>query len=208
MKTPPKPSPPEIAGDSPAVAALRAKIAAAAGADTVVIFSGPVGSGRTLAARCLHGMSARADGPFVVVPCGALSPTLAESELFGHEKGAFTGAVARHSGLVERASGGVVMLAEVAELPTAVQPKLLRFLDDYGAKALRAAVIEALERETPRISSVAYLLERHRRAEGTRAPLPVDLSRRPDLADLVVRPHQAEIYDELSRSNDDDDKDS
>lgn len=87
--------------------------------------------------------------------------------------------------------------------------KLLRFLDDYGAKALQAAVIEALERETPRISSVAYLLERHRRAEGTRAPLPVDLSRRPDLADLVVRPHQAEIYDELSRSDDDDDdKDS
>jgi hypothetical protein len=82
--------------------------------------------------------------------------------------------------------------------------KLLRLLDDYGAKALRAAVIEALERETPRTSSVAYLLERRRRAEGTRSPLPVDLSRRPDLADLVVRPHQAETYDELSRTNDDD----
>jgi len=130
VKTPPKPSPPEIAGDSPAADALRAKIAAAAGADTVVLFSGPVGSGRTLGARCLHELSARADGPFVVVPCGALSPTLAESELFGHEKGAFTGAVARHTGLVERASGGVVMLAEAAELPSAVQPKLLRFLEE------------------------------------------------------------------------------
>jgi transposase len=82
--------------------------------------------------------------------------------------------------------------------------KLLRLLDDYGARALQAAVIEALERDTPRISSVAYLLERRRRAEGTRALLPVDLSRRPDLADLVVRPHQPETYDELSRSDDDD----
>lgn len=66
--------------------------------------------------------------------------------------------------------------------------KLLRLLDDYGAKALRTAVVEALERETPRVSSVAYLLERRRRAERIRAPLPVDFSRRPDLADLVVRP--------------------
>jgi transposase len=83
--------------------------------------------------------------------------------------------------------------------------KLLRLLDDYGAKALQAAVIEALQRDTPRISSVAYLLERRRRAAKTRSPLPVDLSRRPDLADLVVRPHDAEIYDELSRTDDDQD---
>jgi transposase len=81
--------------------------------------------------------------------------------------------------------------------------KLLRLLDDYGAQALRAALREALERDTPRISSVAYLLERRRRAAKTRPPLPVDLSRRPDLANLVVRPHQAETYDELSRTDDD-----
>lgn len=81
--------------------------------------------------------------------------------------------------------------------------KLTRLLDDYGARALQAAVIEALERDTPRISSVAYLLERRRRAAKSRPPLPVDLSRRPDLADLVVRPHEAEIYDELSRPDDD-----
>jgi transposase len=83
--------------------------------------------------------------------------------------------------------------------------KLSRLLDDYGAKALQAAVVEALERDTPRISSVAYLLERRRRAAKSRPPLPVDLSRRPDLADLVVRPHEAEIYDELSRTDDDQD---
>jgi transposase len=81
--------------------------------------------------------------------------------------------------------------------------KLLRLLDDYGAQALRLAISEALQRGTPRMSSVAYLLEKHRRAQKSRHPLPVDLSRRPDLADLVVRPHQAEIYDELSRTDDD-----
>jgi transposase len=83
--------------------------------------------------------------------------------------------------------------------------KLTKLLDDYGDKALKAALSEALQRDTPRISSVAYLLERRRRAAKTRLPLPVDLSRRPDLADLVVRPHQAEIYDELSRTDDDQD---
>lgn len=80
--------------------------------------------------------------------------------------------------------------------------KLLRQLDDYGAQALRLAICEALRRGTPRMSSVAYLLEKHRRALRSPRPLPVDLSRRPDLADLVVRPHQAEIYDELSRTDD------
>jgi transposase len=80
--------------------------------------------------------------------------------------------------------------------------KLLRLLDDYGAQALRAALREALERDTPRMSSVAFLLERRRRAQKARPPLPVDLSRRPDLAELVVRPHQAETYDELSRTDD------
>jgi transposase len=83
--------------------------------------------------------------------------------------------------------------------------KLLRQLDDYGAQALRAALREALERDTPRMSSVAFLLERRRRAQKARPPLPVDLSRRPDLAELVVRPHEAEIYDELSRTDDDED---
>jgi hypothetical protein len=83
--------------------------------------------------------------------------------------------------------------------------KLLRLLDDYGAQALRAALREALERDTPRMSSVAFLLERRRRAQRAQPPLPVDLSRRPDLAELVVRPHQAETYDELSRSDDEQD---
>ena len=81
----------------------------------------------------------------------------------------------------------------------------LTVTDDYGAQALRAALREALERDTPRMSSVAFLLERRRRAQKARPPLPVDLSRRPDLAELVVRPHEAETYDELSRTDDEQD---
>jgi transposase len=114
-------------------------------------------------------------------PCGRLSAAVPETQAF--LQAAFT----------KGENAGATTL------------KLLRLLDDYGAKALQAAVIEALERDTPRISSVAYLLERRRRAAKTRPPLPVDLKRRPDLADLVVRPHEAEIYDELSRTDDDGD---
>jgi hypothetical protein len=82
--------------------------------------------------------------------------------------------------------------------------KLTRLLDDYGDRRFKAALAEALERGTPRASSVAYLLERRRRSERSRTPLPVDLSRRPDLADLVVRPHEGGTYDQLSRRRSDD----
>jgi hypothetical protein len=84
--------------------------------------------------------------------------------------------------------------------------RLTRLLDDYGDKRFRVALAEALERGTPRASSVAYLLERRRRSERSRTPLPVDLSRRPDLADLVVKPHEGETYDQLSRRRSGDSK--
>jgi transposase len=82
--------------------------------------------------------------------------------------------------------------------------KLTRLLDDYGDRRFKAALCEALERGTPRASSVAYLLERRRRSERSRTAMPVDLSRRPDLADLVVQPHEGGTYDQLSRRHSDD----
>jgi len=126
----PESKPPEILGKSPPIRLLQKRLAAAAAADAVVLLSGPVGSGKELAARVLHNLSARRNGPFVIVPCSALAPALAESELFGHEKGAFTGAVTSHAGLAERASGGTLLLSEVGELPAAAQAKLLRFVED------------------------------------------------------------------------------
>jgi transposase len=85
--------------------------------------------------------------------------------------------------------------------------KLLLLLDDYGAQELKAAVAEAIARETPRISSIAYILAKRRRAAQRKLSLPVDLSRRPDLKDLYVKPHPPETYDELSRRDDDDERD-
>ena len=81
--------------------------------------------------------------------------------------------------------------------------QLLRLLDDYGATELRAAIGEALMRNTPRASSVAFILNKRRRASRRRPPTPVDLSRRPDLADVNIQPHNPETYDELSRNDDD-----
>ncbi len=93
---------------------------------------------------------------------------------------------------------------ERGESVAVLTEKLLLLLDDYGADELRATVDEALARQTPRLGSVAYLLAKRRRLSGARPPLPVDLSRRPDLKDLYVKPHPAESYDELTRNHDED----
>lgn len=98
--------------------------------DTTVLLSGESGVGKSRFARLLHEMSPRADKPFVTVSCPALPPNLLESELFGHKKGAFTGAVTERSGKIEAARGGTLFLDEIGELPIDLQPKLLNVLQD------------------------------------------------------------------------------
>jgi transcriptional regulator with GAF, ATPase, and Fis domain len=97
--------------------------------DATVLLTGETGTGKDILARSIHAASARREGPFEVVDCGAIAEGLIESELFGHEKGAFTGAVSLHQGAFERARGGTLFLDELGELPLHVQPKLLRVLD-------------------------------------------------------------------------------
>jgi len=101
----------------------------AAAKDITVLLEGESGTGKEVLATALHEESPRRDGPFVIVDCGAISPSLVESELFGHERGAFTGAVAAHIGAFERAHGGTIFLDEIGELPLDAQPKLLRALE-------------------------------------------------------------------------------
>ena len=95
-----------------------------------MLVSGETGVGKDLVAMAIHSLSPRSDGPFVAVDTGSISPTLVESELFGHEKGSFTGADGQHKGKVEAAAKGTLFLDEVANLPLSVQPKLLRMLQE------------------------------------------------------------------------------
>lgn len=118
-----------ILGESAVMKTLFAQILKAASTDMTVIIHGESGSGKENVARALHNLSDRKDKPYVVINCGAITTSLIESELFGHEKGAFTGADQRHIGAFEQANGGTLFLDEIAELPLELQSKLLRVLE-------------------------------------------------------------------------------
>ncbi len=119
-----------IIGASPAMQEVFETIRQAAPTRATVLIQGESGTGKELVARALHQCSLRRDGPFVPVHCAALAPTLLESELFGHEKGAFTGAVERRRGRFELADGGTLFLDEIGEIDAALQVKILRVLEE------------------------------------------------------------------------------
>ncbi|WP_346660349.1 sigma 54-interacting transcriptional regulator [Nannocystis sp. RBIL2] len=118
-----------LSGVSPVMRATFALLERAAESDVTLLLEGETGTGKSQAAQSLHRAGARKKGPFVIVDCGAIHGNLLESELFGHEKGAFTGASERRIGAFEEASGGTLFLDEVGELPLDLQPKLLRALE-------------------------------------------------------------------------------
>jgi two-component system response regulator HydG len=119
-----------LVGRHPSMVELRERIRRVAGRDASVLITGESGVGKELVAREVHAASRRARGPFVAVSCCALSEGLLESELFGHERGAFTGAIARLAGRFERAHGGTLFLDEIGEAPPGVQARLLRALQE------------------------------------------------------------------------------
>jgi two-component system response regulator HydG len=118
-----------LVGRSPAFVGMLEKILRVANSDAAVLLLGETGTGKELVARAIHEASAREEGPFVAVDCAGMTETLFESELFGYEKGAFTGAMHRKQGLVEAAAGGTLFLDEIGELPLSLQVKLLRLLE-------------------------------------------------------------------------------
>jgi transcriptional regulator with GAF, ATPase, and Fis domain len=129
MHVPAAPDGDPLVGRSAALADVRANVALVGPTRATVLLLGESGVGKEVVARAVHARSGR-QGPFIPVNCGAIPETLAESQLFGHKKGAFTGAQADHVGLFAQADGGTLFLDELGELPAALQPKLLRVLDD------------------------------------------------------------------------------
>ncbi len=139
----PEPEGDGLIGESSAIRNIRAVVQRLAPLPTTVLITGESGTGKEVTARALHNLSTRAASPFVPVNCGAIAPELIESELFGHLKGAFSGAASSREGLFFYAQGGTLFLDEVGELPPALQTKLLRVIEDKKIRPVGA------EREIP-----------------------------------------------------------
>jgi DNA-binding NtrC family response regulator len=127
-----------LLGDAQAIRQLRTLITEVAATDVTILVRGETGTGKEVVARAIHAASERKLGPFVAINCSAIPENLLEAELFGHERGAFTGADRRRAGRFQAASGGTLLLDEIGDLPAALQPKLLRVLEERAVTPLGA----------------------------------------------------------------------
>lgn len=185
---------PELLGQSPALAQVRELIRKVARTQATVLIHGESGTGKELVARAIHQASPRAQGPFIRVNCAAIPESLIESEFFGHEKGAFTGAVGVKHGLFETANGGTLFLDEIGELGQALQVKLLRVMQDQeirrvgGTSSVKVDVrlIAATNRDLPTLVKEGRFREDlFYRLNVVRIKLPPLRERREDLAMLA-----------------------
>jgi DNA-binding NtrC family response regulator len=205
-------------GASEAMRRIFAVLPRLADSDATILLEGETGTGKGLLAEAIHDASPRAGGPFIVLDCGAIPPTLIESELFGHEKGAFTGASSARIGGFEAARGGSVFLDEIGELPLDMQPKLLRAIEDRVVKRvggnepirLDIRVIAATNRDLrSEINQGRFRSDLYYRLNTFRLRIPPLRERREDIALLVAHfyrqlspagePPPAELLSELAR---------
>jgi two-component system NtrC family response regulator len=170
---------PRLIGNSLAMEKVRMLISKVAPTQSTVLILGETGTGKELAARSLHDQSTRVEMPFVAINCGALPETLIESELFGHRKGAFTGADDHRVGLFEVASGGTIFLDEIGELPKAMQAKLLRVLESG---------------EIRRVGENKSIMVNVRVISATHRDLPTMVAAEEFREDLMYRINTFEIY--------------
>jgi PAS domain S-box-containing protein len=184
----------EVVGDSPALHAVLARVAKVAPTESTVLITGETGTGKELIARAIHKRSQRACRAFVSVNCAAIPPSLIASELFGHEKGAFTGALQRRIGRFELAEGGTIFLDEIGELPSETQIALLRVLQERefervgSSKTIRVnvRVITATNRDLPAsIESGAFRRDLYYRLNVFPIEMPPLRERREDIPQLV-----------------------
>src|SRR6202789_3452767 len=163
---------PQLIGASPAWIEIFKNIGRVAATDVGVLLLGESGTGKEVVARAIHDNSARSRHPFIILNCAALPPELLESELFGHDRGAFTGAIAQKRGKFEAADGGTIFLDEIGELPLSLQPKLLRVLQEHTFE---------------RVGGTASLHADVRVIAATNRPLEDDVEQRTFRADLFYR---------------------
>jgi transcriptional regulator with GAF, ATPase, and Fis domain len=196
MPTPPRSAAlAAIIGDDPGLQALIARATRVAPTSLPVLITGESGTGKELLARALHELGPNPAGPLVPVNCGALARELAESELFGHERGAFTGAAGRRVGWFEEASGGTLVLDEIGELPLELQPKLLRVLETgrlrrvggVGEVAVRVRVVAMTLRDLEgEVRRRAFREDLYYRLAGFQLTLPPLRARRGDVPVLAA----------------------
>jgi two-component system response regulator AtoC len=163
---------PQLIGNSPAWIEVFKNIGRVAATDVGVLLLGESGTGKEVVARAIHENSAASRRPFIILNCAALPPELLESELFGHERGAFTGAIAQKRGKFEAANGGTIFLDEIGELPLSLQPKLLRVLQEHAFE---------------RVGGTASIHTDVRVIAATNRPLEDDVEQKTFRADLFYR---------------------